>query len=99
MEWLIASKLPIRAPCGVVADRSYIESTTVPAMYLGNLAKVARTLETVDHKTIGHVERSRARQDAELALDFAPSELVVKGKPFRKQQRDFETFAHHRLDR
>src|ERR1700676_1417540 len=68
-------------------------------MNRGNLAEVALSLETVDNKTVSHVERCRRRDDAEFALDLPPSELVVECEPFREQQRYFEALAPHRIDR
>ena len=76
-----------------------IESAAVAAMDRGNFGKVARNLETVDDETIACVERSGARQDAEIALDLTPSELVVEGQPLGEQQGYFEALAHHGFDR
>src|SRR5271154_5045922 len=38
------------------------------------------------------------REQAELALDFAPSELVVEREPLGEQQRHLEALTRHRLD-
>src|SRR5260221_10602691 len=68
-------------------------------MYLDDRREIAGRLERVDCKIGARVNSRRAGEDTELALDFAPSELIVKGEAFRKQQRDLEALARHRFDR
>src|SRR5258708_36372109 len=83
---LIAGEPQVRAPCGRVADRGDVEASAVCAMNLGDLRQVAGFIESVYLQPVPGVAigRSQARasgEDAELAVHFAPSELVVESEP------------------